>query len=65
MIYSGGKNGKHPWYISTIEMGSLWHAKTYLENTASLSKRNYAKKGSLDLSKEVLQVSVGQRTAKS
>ena len=45
-------------------MGSLWHGKTYPKNTASLLDRTYVNREDLDLSKEVLQVSVGQRTAK-
>ena len=45
-------------------MRSLWMSKTYLWNTASLLLRHYFNKGDFDLSKEVLWVSVGQRTTK-
>ena len=45
-------------------MGSLRQGKTYFKNTDSLSDRNYVNRGGLDLSKGVMQVSVGQRTAK-
>ena len=36
----------------------------YLKTAARLLSRNYFNKGDLDLSKEVLWVSVGQRVAK-
>ena len=36
-------------------------SKTYLSNAASLLIRDYVNRGGLDLSKEVLWVSVGQR----
>ena len=39
-------------------------SKKYLWNSASLFIRDYVNKRGLDLSKEVLWVSVGQRTAK-
>ena len=45
-------------------MGSLWQGKTYPKNAASLLNRVCVNRQSLDLSKEVLWVSVGQRTEK-
>ena len=43
-------------------MRSLCHCKTYQKNTASLLEGDYVNKRGLDLCKEVLWVSVGQRT---
>ena len=40
-------------------------SKTYLSNAAILLIRKHVKRRGLDLSKEVLWVSVGQRVAKS
>ena len=54
----------HSIYISTTEMRSLWQSKTYLKNAASLLNRDCVSQEGLDLSKEVLWVSVGQRAAK-
>ena len=45
-------------------MGSLWQGKTYPKNAASLLDRVCVNRQGLDLSKEVLWVSVGQRAAK-
>ena len=45
-------------------MGSLSQGKTYPKNAVSLLKRVCVNRGGLDLSKEVLWVSVGQRAAK-
>ena len=52
------------YYISTIEMGSLWQGKTYLKNAYSLLKRDWVNRWGLYLSKEVLWGSVCQRAAK-
>ena len=51
------------WYISTIEMRSLWTELKCIKSTTRLLNIEYVNKGDLDLSKEVLWVSVGQRTA--
>ena len=53
-----------PLVISTIEMGSLWQGNTYPKNAAILLNGACVNRRGLDLSKEVLWVSVGQRTAK-
>ena len=45
-------------------MGSFRQGKISLKNTASPFFENYVYRKGLDLSKEVLWVSVGQRTAK-
>ena len=45
-------------------MGSLGQGKISLKNAVSLFIRDYGNKRGLDLSKEVLWVSVGQKTAK-
>ena len=45
-------------------MGSLWQGKTIPKNDASLLNRDYVNRKGLDLSKELLGVSVGQRAAK-
>ena len=45
-------------------MGSLLQGKTYPKNPASLLERVCVNRRGLDLSKEVLLVSVGQRAAK-
>ena len=55
--YSRGKNGKYPFYISTIDIGIHWQGKTYLKNAASLLNRVCVNRRALDLSKEVLWVS--------
>ena len=44
-------------------MRSLWMEIKYIKSTARLLDRNWVNKGGLDLSKEVLWVSVGQRAA--
>ena len=44
-------------------MRSLWMEITYVKNAARLLDRNWVNKNDLDLSKEVLWVSVGQRAA--
>ena len=44
-------------------MRSLWMEIKYIKSTARLLNRNWVNKGGLDLSKEVLWVSVGQRAA--
>ena len=44
-------------------MRSLWMELKYIKSTARLLNRVWVNKGGLDLSKEVLWVSVGQRAA--
>ena len=51
-----------PLLESTIEMKILWTEIRYVKSAARLLDRNCVNKGGLDLSKEVLWVSVGQRT---
>ena len=53
----------HPYLINTIELRSLWMEIKYIKSTARLLDRDWVNKGGLDLSKEVLWVSVGQRAA--
>ena len=53
----------HPYLINTIEMRSFWTEIKYIKSVARVLDRNCANKGDLDLSKEVLRVSVGQRAA--
>ena len=62
-VYTGAKKDWHPYLINTIEMRSLWMEIKYIESTARLLDRDWVNKGGLDLSKEVLWVSVGQRAA--
>ena len=61
--YRRGKKYRHPYLINTIEMRSLWMEIKYIKSTARLLDRDWVNKGGLDLSKEVLWVSVGQRAA--
>ena len=61
--YSRGKKYRHPYYISPIEMRSFWTEMKYVKSAARLLDRNCVNKKGLDLSKEVLWVSVGQRAA--
>ena len=53
----------HPCLINTIEMRSLSMEIKYIKSTARLLNRVWVNKRGLDLSKEVLWVSVGQRAA--
>ena len=53
-IYSRDKKDTDPYNISTMEKGSLWQSKNYLQNAASLLSREYGNRRGLDLSKEVL-----------
>ena len=50
-------------YISTIEMRSLWTEIKYIKSAARLLNINFVNIKGLDLSKEVLWVSVDQRAA--
>ena len=61
--YSRERKYRHPYIINTIEMRSLWMEIKYIKSTARVLNRNCVNKGGLDLSKEVLWVSVGQRAA--
>ena len=62
--YTGAKKYWHPYLINTIEMRSLWTEIKYIKSAARVLNRNCVSKGGLDLSKEVLWVSVGQRATK-
>ena len=63
LFYTRGKKEIHPYYISPIEMRSLWIEIKYIKSVARLLDRDWVNKRGLDLSKEVLWVSVGQRAA--
>ena len=63
LIYTRGKKEIHPYYISPIEMRSLWMEIEYVQSAARLLNRIWVNKRGLDLSKEVLWASVGQRAA--
>ena len=52
-----------PLLINPIEMRVLWTEIKYIKSAARLLDRVWVNKGGLDLSKEVLWVFVGQRTA--
>ena len=52
-----------PLLISPIEMKVFWMEKKYIKSAARLLNRYCVNKGGLDLSKEVLWVSGGQRAA--
>ena len=52
-----------PLLINTIEMRVLWMEIKYIKSASRLLNRAWVNKGGLDLSKEVLWVSVGQRAA--
>ena len=52
-----------PLLINPIQMRVLWTEMKYLKSAARLLNRECASKGGLDLSKEVLWVSVSQRVA--
>ena len=52
-----------PYLINTIEIRSLWTETKYIKSAGRLLDRVWVNKGGLDLSKEVLWVSVGQRAA--
>ena len=53
-----------PLLINPIEMRVLWTEIKYIKNAPSLLNRDWVNKRGLDLSKEVLWASGGQRTAK-
>ena len=61
--YTGAKKYWHPCLINTIEMRSLWTEIKYIKSAARVLDTDFVNKRGLDLSKEVLWVSVGQRTA--
>ena len=61
MTYTRGKKEIHPYYISPIEMGSLWMEIKCVKSATRLLDRIWVNKGGLGLSIEVLLVSVGQR----
>ena len=63
LSYSRGIKLVHPYYISPIEMRSLWMEIKCVKSATRLLDRIWVNKGGLDLSKEVLWVSVGQRAA--
>ena len=62
-VYTRGRKEIHPYYISPIEMRSLWMEIKCVKSATRLLDRIWVNKGGLDLSKEVLWVSVGQRAA--
>ena len=62
-MYSRGKKDTDPYHISPIEMRSLWMKIKFVKSAARLLNRDWVNKGGLDLSKEVLWVSVGLRAA--
>ena len=64
LIYTGAKKYWHPYLINTIEMRSFWTEIKYVKKAARLLDRSHVNKRGLDLSNEVLWVSVGQRTVK-
>ena len=59
--YSRAEIITHPYYISPIEMRSLWTEMKYIKSAARLLDRDWVNKRGLDLSKKVLWVSFGQR----
>ena len=62
-VYTRGKKEIHPYYISPIEMRSLWMEIKCVKSATRLLDRIWVNKGGLDLSKEVLWGSVDQRAA--
>ena len=58
ILYSRGKKDTDPYNISPIEMRSLWMEIEYVKSAARLLNREWVNKRGLDLSKEVLWVSV-------
>ena len=58
-----GKKEIHPYYISPIEMRSLWMEIKCVKSATRLLDRIWVNKEDLDLSKELLWASVGQRAA--
>ena len=58
-LYTGAKKYWHLYLIST----SLWMGIKYIKSAARLLHKNWVNKRDLDLFKEVLWVSVGQRVA--
>ena len=63
MSYSGVRLSFYTYYISPIEMRSLWTELKYIKSAARVLDRDCVNKRGLDLSKEVLWVSVGQRAS--
>ena len=61
--YTGAKKYWHPYLINNIEMRSLWTEMKYIKSAARLLDRGWVNIKGLDLSKEVMWVSVGQRAA--
>ena len=58
--YSGVRLSFYTYYISPIEVRSLWTKMKYVRSAARLLNRNCVNKRGLDLSREVLWVSIGQ-----
>ena len=54
---------RHPYLINTIEMRWLWTEIKCIKSAARVLDRNFVNKRGLDLFKEVLWVSVGQKAA--
>ena len=63
MVIQRGPTKTAPLLINTIEMRVLWMEIKYIKSASRLLNRAWVNKGGLDLSKEVLWVSVGQRAA--
>ena len=59
--YRCDKKDTDPYNISPIEMRSLWMEIRYIKSAVRLLNRDWVNKWGLDLSKEVLWVSVDQR----
>ena len=62
-IYSYGRMKRHPYWISTIEMRVFQTEKKSIKRAFTLLNRDCVNRRGLDLSKEVLWISVGQRAA--
>ena len=62
--YSRPKKDTHPYYISPIEMRSLWQTITCIKSPSIPLNWTWVCWGGWDLSKEVLWVSVGQLASK-
>ena len=63
ILIQRGPTKTAPLLINTIEMRVLWMEIKYIKSASRLLDRAWVNKGGLDLSKEVLWVSVGQRAA--
>ena len=64
VVYTRGKKDIPPYYISPIEMRSLWQTITCIKSPSIPLNLTCVCWGGWDLSKEVLWVSVGQLASK-